>query len=94
MYIFLFLTALVSLYLLKLVFYRTSADCPLPPGPKPLPIVGNVRDMPAPGSAEWLHWLKHKELYGTCTPLPESVVLSGNRTYKYGVCSGPTPDHP
>lgn len=57
MYIFLCVTVLVSLYV---VFYRTSADGPLPPGPKPLPIVGNVRDMPAPGSAEWLHWLKNK----------------------------------
>ncbi|KAL4745449.1 hypothetical protein BDW72DRAFT_211322 [Aspergillus terricola var. indicus] len=78
MYIFLCVTALFSLYLLKLMFYRTSADGPLPPGPKPLPIVGNVRDMPASGSAEWLHWLKHKELYGpisTVSVLGQRLVI-------------------
>ncbi|KAL4755996.1 cytochrome P450 [Aspergillus foveolatus] len=78
MYIFLCVTALLSLYLLKLMFYRISADGPLPPGPKPLPIVRNVRDMPASGSAEWLHWLKHKELYGpicTVSVLGQRLVI-------------------
>lgn len=37
---------------------------PLPPGPKGLPIVGNIKDLPPHGQPEWLHWLKLKEKYG------------------------------
>jgi hypothetical protein len=37
---------------------------PLPPGPKPLPLLGNVADFPPAGVPEHLHWLPHKDLYG------------------------------
>lgn len=36
----------------------------LPPGPKPLPILGNLRHFPPDGTPEHLHWIKHKDLYG------------------------------
>ncbi|KAK2735942.1 hypothetical protein FQN55_001906 [Onygenales sp. PD_40] len=36
----------------------------LPPGPKPLPLVGNLKDFPPDGTPEYQHWLKHKDLYG------------------------------
>ncbi|KAM0293698.1 hypothetical protein HYE67_007906 [Fusarium culmorum] len=36
----------------------------LPPGPKPLPIIGNIRDMPPKGVPAFRHWLKHKDTYG------------------------------
>lgn len=36
----------------------------LPPGPKPLPILGNIRDFPPDGTPEYQHWMKHKDLYG------------------------------
>lgn len=37
---------------------------PLPPGPKGLPFVGNIRDLPTHGGREWEHWLKLKDTYG------------------------------
>lgn len=36
----------------------------LPPGPRPLPIIGNALDFPRPGVPEFKHWLKHKDRYG------------------------------
>ncbi|KAL0942946.1 cytochrome p450 oxidoreductase [Colletotrichum truncatum] len=37
---------------------------PLPPGPKGLPLVGNLNDLPKPGEFEAHHWFKHKNQYG------------------------------
>jgi hypothetical protein len=34
----------------------------LPPGPTPLPLIGNLLDLPK--SHDWVEWTKHKELYG------------------------------
>ena len=36
----------------------------LPPGPRPLPIVGNAMDLPPSGAPEYQHWIKHRDLYG------------------------------
>ncbi|OQU95549.1 hypothetical protein CLAIMM_01735 [Cladophialophora immunda] len=44
----------------------------LPPGPKPRLLVGNLPDLPPAGAKEWLHWIKHKELYG---PISSLTVL-------------------
>jgi len=41
----------------------------LPPGPKPLPLLGNVRDFPPSGTPEHQHWLKHKDIYGGISSL-------------------------
>ena len=43
---------------------RTSL-LPLPPGPKGIPLLGNINDLPGPGILECYHWAKHKDLYGS-----------------------------
>jgi hypothetical protein len=69
----LFLITAGILYLAKKTFFRKRCLTPLPPGPKPKPIVGNLLDLPPRGVHEWQHWLKHKELYGPIS----SVSLFG-----------------
>ncbi|KAJ5994575.1 hypothetical protein N7451_010299 [Penicillium sp. IBT 35674x] len=55
---------LFALYITKLWVGRKKPLGPLPPGPRPKPIVGNIADLPPPGMQDWMHWLKHKDLYG------------------------------
>ncbi|KAJ5221400.1 uncharacterized protein N7469_010287 [Penicillium citrinum] len=50
----------------------------LPPGPKPYPIVGNIKDFPPDGTPEYQHWLKHKDRYGgvsSVTVLGSTLVM-------------------
>ncbi|PFH61491.1 hypothetical protein XA68_17216 [Ophiocordyceps unilateralis] len=44
-----------------------------PPGPRPIPILGNLFDLPPPGTVEYRHWLTHKDKYGPIS----SVTLMG-----------------
>jgi hypothetical protein len=37
---------------------------PLPPGPRGVPLLGNILDLPPPGTVEWKHWQKHGDEYG------------------------------
>jgi hypothetical protein len=53
-----------------------------PPGPKPVPLLGNVADFPPDGVPEHLHWLKHKDIYGpisSVTVLGMTLVLVHDR---------------
>ncbi|KAH7374847.1 cytochrome P450 [Plectosphaerella cucumerina] len=52
-----------------------SSRPPPPPGPKGLPLLGNLNDLPTPDALEAHHWLEHKKLYG---PL-SSVSVLGQR---------------
>jgi len=52
--------------------FKTRHALPLPPGPKGIPILGNIKDMPKPGMLECHHWLQHKDLYG---PISSVTVL-------------------
>ncbi|KAG5950314.1 hypothetical protein E4U57_007865, partial [Claviceps arundinis] len=58
------LAALVSIILYSRRRSVSSLRLPLPPGPKGLPIVGNIFDLPPAGIPEYEHWLKHKGAYG------------------------------
>ncbi|KAH0839032.1 O-methylsterigmatocystin oxidoreductase [Fonsecaea pedrosoi] len=64
----------VALLVYRLFFSKSQfkGGHSLPPGPTPRFLVGNLPDLPPAGAKEWLHWLKHKELYG---PISSLTVL-------------------
>jgi hypothetical protein len=72
---FLTLTIILSIigvlaaYFTSRSFRSSRQTLPLPPGPKGLPLLGNINDLPKPGILECHHWLKHKDLYGLISSL-------------------------
>ncbi|KAJ5606342.1 hypothetical protein N7510_009123 [Penicillium lagena] len=66
------------LYATKVLFTRNKANGPLPPGPSPKPIIGNISDLPPQGGKDWTYWLKHKDLYGpisSITVMGQTIVI-------------------
>lgn len=59
-------------YLTKTLLAPRRKGPPLPPGPKPLPIVGNINDLPSNDGPEIHHWDKHRTQYG---PISSVTVM-------------------
>ncbi|KAL7932811.1 cytochrome P450 [Trichoderma chlorosporum] len=64
---------IVVAYALKLFLPTNKTKQNFPPGPKPLPFIGNLADLPPAKTPDWEHWAKHKELYGPIS----SVTIFG-----------------
>ncbi|OJJ32368.1 hypothetical protein ASPWEDRAFT_117096 [Aspergillus wentii DTO 134E9] len=70
------LILIVGLYIVRLLLRKPPV--PLPPGPSPKFLVGNIADLPRRGGQEWLHWLQHKDLYGpisSVTSLGKTIII-------------------
>lgn len=65
--------AVLGVTICSLFYFRKNTSSGLPPGPRPLPLVGNLRDLPAPGVPEYQHWIKFKDAYGPIS----SVTIIG-----------------
>ncbi|KAJ6192352.1 O-methylsterigmatocystin oxidoreductase [Bipolaris maydis] len=79
-----FLRVLMKLWLNRYVL-------PLPPGPKGLPILGNVSDMPKPGVLECHHWFEHKKKYGpisSVTAMGQTIVIINDATIALDLLRG------
>ena len=55
--------AVVALYVIGRRYQRRGNGQALP-GPKGIPLFGNINDLPKTGDVEWQHWLQYKDRYG------------------------------
>lgn len=74
--------AIVCVLLLAKSIWTRSTRLPLPPGPKPLPLIGNLHQVPK--SLQWFHFYHWSRQYGPVMHLSMAgqplVLLSTNQT--------------
>lgn len=68
------LLSLLSFFILRYNHRRSRHMLPFPPGPKPLPIVGNLFDLP--NNLPWLTYSEWNQKYGETTPPELGEVYS------------------
>jgi len=66
------LLGIFAAFVINRLVRSNNHEHPLPPGPKGIPFLGNVNDLPPAGMLECHHWLKHKDIYG---PISSVTVL-------------------
>ncbi|PTB41738.1 uncharacterized protein TrAFT101_009648 [Trichoderma asperellum] len=79
---------LISFIIYHQFFRKKYALLSLPPGPKALPIIGNLLDLPPAGTPDFQHWFKFKDLYGplsSVTVLGQTMVIFHDKQAAYEV---------
>jgi hypothetical protein len=85
----------LGLYIVKVNLFPQKRQA-LPPGPKPKFLIGNLLDLPKRGEVEYMHWLKHRDLYGPfiILEIQSSIVTSFvNRSNQFSYDHGSDIDH-
>jgi fumagillin biosynthesis cytochrome P450 monooxygenase len=81
--------ALVAILVFAILTWRSPTakhGLKLPPGPRPLPVLGNLLDFPPKGALEAQHWLKHMNAFGPLTSVStfgNTIVVSHDRDLTY-----------
>ncbi|KAJ5887491.1 hypothetical protein N7495_007532 [Penicillium taxi] len=82
------LTAAVALFFFLRGLSSKKTLAPLPPGPPKKPLIGNLLDLPGAGQQEWIHWLKHKDLYGPLSSVSvfgQNIILINDKRIAYEI---------